>query len=75
MMKYNIPPIDMVDLAPKMKNKVIKRDKKRKKKKKLSYKQMMANITKSTKTDEEKKQEKIELLKTPAIQPVKLLQI
>tara|TARA_A100001015_G_scaffold2022_1_gene2729 strand:+ start:2869 stop:3096 length:228 start_codon:yes stop_codon:yes gene_type:complete len=75
MMKYNIPPINTDELAPKMKNKIIKRDKKRKKKKKLSYKQMMANITKATKTEEEKKQEKIELLKTPAIQPAKLLQI
>lgn len=75
MMKYKILPINTEELPPKMKNKVIKRDKKRKKKKKLSYKQMMANITKSTKTDEEKKQEKIELLKTPTIQPAKLLQI
>jgi len=74
-MKYNIPPINTDQLTPKMKNKVIKREKKRKKKKKLTYKQMMENITKATKSEEEKKQEKIELLKTPAIQPAKLLQI
>ena len=49
--------------------------KKKKKKKKQSYKDMMAAITGSNKTMEEKIQEKKDALKTPSCEPPKLVTI
>tara|TARA_B100000214_G_scaffold329876_1_gene269933 strand:- start:362 stop:574 length:213 start_codon:yes stop_codon:yes gene_type:complete len=52
-----------------------KKCKKKKKKRKQSYKDMMAAITGSNKTIEEKIQEKKEALKTPSCEPPKLVTI
>ena len=55
----------------------VKKEKKckKKKKKKQSYKDMMAAITGSNKTIEQKIQEKKEALKTPSCEPPKLVTI
>ena len=45
---------------------------KKKKKKTKSYKKMMAEITKSTKTNKEKIDEKRKALNTPAVSPPKI---
>tara|TARA_B000000475_G_scaffold236681_1_gene204847 strand:+ start:589 stop:801 length:213 start_codon:yes stop_codon:yes gene_type:complete len=52
-----------------------KKCKKKKKKKKQSYKDMMAAITGSNKTIEQKIQEKKEALNTPSCEPPKLVTI
>ena len=70
--KKNSFPVNTNSAKPKKKN---ARGKKGKKKKKQSYKDMMAAITGSSKTIEEKIKEKKDALQTPSCEPPKLVTI
>ena len=73
MTKMDQPTLNPTPVKTTVKKK--KKKKKCKKKKKQSYKDMMAAITGSNKTIEEKIQEKKDALNTPSCEPPKLVTI